>query len=141
MPIYFGIPVTCEEAFRLFDLDFQEVKCAIMQKHNMKNNMYMDCHFVDYMNNFFINKNFDMRLFYTDKGQCIVGYKMKEVSIFEAKFVKVSDFITLVTSLTASFARETNDYNENFREVTLEHMEDEPETVSFPEPYIIEYNN
>jgi len=82
-----------------------------------------------------------MRLFYTDKGQCIVGYKIKEASIFEAKFVKVSDFITLLARLAECFARETNDHKENFREVTLEHMEDEPETVSFPEPYIIEYNN
>jgi hypothetical protein len=141
MPIYFGIPVTCQEAFRLFDLDFQEVKCAIMQKNKLAEHMYMDCHFVDYMNAFFKRQTLDMRLFYTDKGQCIVGYKIKEAGIFEAKFVKVSDFITLLAGLTSSFARETNDYKENFREVTLEHMEDEPETVSFPEPYIIEYNN
>jgi len=30
-------------------------------------------------------------------------------------------------------------YKNNFSKVILEHIEDESETVSFPEPYIIEY--
>jgi hypothetical protein len=38
------------------------------------------------------------------------------------------------------FAIETNNYEENFMEVKLEHMEDEPEIISFPVPYVIEYN-
>lgn len=141
MPNYFGIPVTCQEAFRLFDLDFKEVKSTIMQKNKLTEHMYMDCYFVDYANTFFTRENLDMRLFYMDKGQCIVGYEIKEVGIFEAKFVRVSEFITLLSQLTAAFSRETKDYKENFREVTLEHMEDESETVSFTEPYIIEHNN
>ena len=77
MPLYFGFPVTCQEAFRLFSLDFEQAKCDIMQKHKLTENMYMDCYFVDYANNFFKGKEIEMRVFYTDKGQCIVGYKQK----------------------------------------------------------------
>jgi hypothetical protein len=143
MPLYFCIPVTCQEAFRLFGLDFEQVKRDIMQKHSLTENMYMDCHFVDYANNFFKSKNLEMRVFYTDKGQCIVGYKIENTSVFERKFVKASDFVNMLEKLGVRFWYEITIINceENFKTVVLEHMEDEPETVEDFEPYIIEFNN
>jgi hypothetical protein len=62
MPLYFGFPVTCQEAFRLFSLDFEQVKCDIMQKHKLTENMYMDCYFVDHANNFLHLCAFQMRM-------------------------------------------------------------------------------
>jgi len=73
------------------------------------------------------------------KGMCIIGYKIQEVNIFEKKFINVNDFIIKLTDLKTLFSLETMKYRNNFSKVILEHMEDEPETVSFPEPYIIEY--
>ena len=141
MPLYFGLPLTCKEAFRLFDLDFERVKFDIMEKHKFRENMYMDCYFVDYLNCFLKREALTMNTFYTDKGQCIIGYELDYVSGLQRKFINVSNFITLLETFKTSFEREIEKYKENFREVVLEHMEDEPEIVSFPEPYLIEFNN
>jgi len=142
MPIYFGFPITCQEAFRLFSLDFEQAKCEIMEKYNLRENSYMDCHFVDYINNFFKRQTMEMRLFYTDKGQCIVGYKIENATVFERKFVKVSEFTYTLEKLANRFWYEikTIKCDENFTKITLEHMEDEPETVEGDEPYIIEFH-
>jgi len=143
MPLYFGFPVTCQEAFRLFSLDFEQVKCEIMQKHKLTENMYMDCHFVDYANNFFKVKNLEMKVFYTDKGQCVIGYKIENKSVFESKFVRVSEFIIIIETLATLFWHEIKNLNceKNFDKITLEHMEDEPETVEGVEPYVIEFHH
>jgi hypothetical protein len=76
-----------------------------------------------------------------DKGQCIIGYQIKEVSIFEKIFVNADQLIIQLTNLKILFAIETNNYEENFMEVKLEHMEDESEIISFPVPYVIEYSS
>ena len=138
MPLYFGLPVTCEEAFRLFGLNYEEAKCEFMNKYKSNRN---DCHFVDRLNRFFEAKEMVMRVFYTDKGQTIIGYEMKEVSIFQSKYTDVGKFMTILTHLKSLFSKETDTWRANFVVVTLEHMEDEPETVSEPEPYIIEYSD
>jgi len=141
MPLYFGLPVTCAEALRLFGLDFEDIKYETMQKNKLTENMYMDCYFVDYLTSFFKRQQMDMRIFYTDKGQCIVGYEIKEVSVFQKNFINVDHFLIQLASLKSLFSTETEKWRSNFREVVLEHLEDEPETVEFPEPYIIEFNN
>jgi hypothetical protein len=141
MPLYFGLPVICEEAFRLFGLNFEEAKCEIMDKYKLTKNMYMDCHFVDRLNRFFEAEEMVMRVFYTDKGQCVIGYEMKEVSVFQRKYIDVSKFMTILTTLKSLFSKETDKWRANFAVVTLEIMEDEPETVREPEPYIIEFNH
>ena len=143
MPLYFGYPVTCQEAFRLFSLDFEQAKGDIMQKHKLTENMYMDCHFVDYANNFLIGKNVAMRVFYTDKGQCIVGYKIEKLSVFEKKFVNVSELTNMLEELGVDFWYEITiiNYEGDLNKITLEHMEDEPESVDAGQPYIIEFNH
>jgi hypothetical protein len=141
MPLYFGLPVVCKEAFRLFSLNFEEVKSEVMRKYKLSENMYMDCYFVDYLNAFFEREKMDIRIFYTDKGQCIVGYEIIEVNIFQKNYINVSKFVTLLQYLKTAYAQTTAKYIENFSEVELEHMEDEPETVKFPEPFIIDFNH
>jgi hypothetical protein len=114
-----------------------------MQKYKLRENSFMDCHFLEYMNNFFQGKNMEMRLFYTDKGQCIIGYKIENASVFTRKFVKVSEFADMLEKLVTRFWCEITILNcrENFNEIVLEHMEDEPETVEGTEPYIIEFRD
>jgi hypothetical protein len=140
MSLYLGLPVTCKEAFRLFSLNFEDIKCDIMKKYKLTENMYMDCYFIDYLNLFFKNERIVIKIFYTDKGQCIIGYEIEEVSIFQKKFISVDEFFIKISDLKKLFHTETNKYKENFSEVELEHMEDDPEIVSFPNPYIIQYN-
>lgn len=141
MPLYFGLPLTCQESFRLFNLDFEETKQNIMKKNNLTENSYMDCYFIDYLNNFFFSELMKMRVFYTDKGQCIIGYEIGEVSNFSKEFINVDQLMVLLGSLKELFTMETEKYWMGFEEVVLEHMEDEPEIVSFPVPYVIEYHN
>jgi hypothetical protein len=114
-----------------------------MQKHKLTENMYMDSYFVDYANNFFKGKNMEMRVFYADKGQCIIGYKIENASVFERKFVKVSEFTSMLEELGARFRYEITIINceDNFAKITLEHMEDEPETIEGAQPYIIEFHH
>jgi hypothetical protein len=142
MPLYFGFPVTCNEAFRLFGLYFEQVKCDIMQKYNLTENMYMDCYFVDYANEFFKEKDVYMRVFYTDKGQCIIGYELKSLSVFEKKFVTSRDFINSIQNYESIFWDEVKriDCYKNFNKIVLEHMEDEPENVTEEcHPYVLEF--
>jgi hypothetical protein len=84
----------------------------------------------------------EMRVFYTDKGQCIVGYKIENLSVFERNFVKVNKFINMLEKLGVDFWCEITIINckGNFDKITLEHMEDEPETVEDAKPYIIEFD-
>ncbi len=143
MPLYFGFPVTCQEAFRLFSLDFEQVKRDIMQKYNVTENMYMDCYFVDYANEFFEGKDVDMRVFYTDKGQCIVGYEIKNLSVFEKNFVTSKHLMYSLNHFETRFWHEVKliDCNKNFNNIVLEHMEDEPETLTEDcHPYVLEFH-
>jgi hypothetical protein len=137
MPVYLGLPVRCHEAFRLFGLDFVLIRDLIMQKQNLsKNNYYMDCYFIDALNNFFTNSGMQFRVFYTDKGQCIVGYEIEQHSY---NFRDVDEYIALLSDLKTKFALETEKYKSNFSSVTLEHMEDEEEVVCFPKPIVLLY--
>jgi hypothetical protein len=141
MPLYLGFPVTCKEAFRLFNLDFEQVKCDIMQKYRLSENMYMDCYFVDYANEFFKGKNLDMRVFYTDKGQCVVGYEIKELSAFQKKYLTSKHLMYSLHHFESHFWYEVDltGCKKNFNNITLERMEDEPEIVEDADPYIIEF--
>lgn len=141
MPLYLGFPVTCKEAFRLFNLDFEQVKCDIMQKYRLSENMYMDCYFVDYANEFFKEKCLEMRVFYTDKGQCVVGYEIKELSVFQKKYVTSKHLMYSLHHFETRFWYEVDstDCKKNFNKITLEHMEDEHEIVEDADPYIIEF--
>lgn len=114
-----------------------------MKKHKFTGDVYMDCYFVDYANDFFKGENMEMRVFYTDKGQCIVGYKIENTSVFERKFIKADEFTNLLNKLRKRFWHEITirDCANNFSEIVLEHMEDEPETVEDCEPYIIEFHH
>jgi len=144
MPLYFGFPVTCQETFRLFGLDFTKAKREIMEKYKLTKNMHMDCYFVDYANNFFKEKKIDLRVFYTDKGQCIVGYKIDDASVFQKKFITSKELICRLQNFESNFWDEIKfiDCTKNFNKVVLEHMEDEPEIIDdIYYPYIIEFNH
>jgi len=138
--LYFGIPVTCKEAFRIFDLDIEKTKIDLIEKYNLNSSSYMDFYFVDYLNIFFENEKMSIKIFYLDKGQCIFGYEMRDVDNFEKKFIDVDQFLIKLTKLKTLFNLDTIKFNKNFSSIELEHMEDEPEFVKFPQPYIIEYN-
>jgi hypothetical protein len=143
MPVYFGLPVTCKEAYRLFGQNYNQTELGIIEKHRMfRENPYTDPFMIEHLNKFFQSIKLLIRIFYTDKGQCIIGYIIDEPSDVSNKFVDVDKFITILTDLKARFAVETSGYSWYFNRVTLERMENEPVEILGPiTPYIIEYNN
>lgn len=144
MPVYFGLPVTKKEAFRLFNINYEKVKYEIEEKHKLSHDIYSyctECYLFDYLVRHFQEIGLQIKIFNTDKGQCIVGYEICEPSDVWHKFINVDQFIIMLSNLKTKFALETKDYEKNFREVELERMEGEPEIVICPIPYIIEYMN
>jgi hypothetical protein len=53
MPVYFGLPVTCQEVIRLFNLDLELVKRKIIQEYKLSEHMFMDYYYAGYLNDFF----------------------------------------------------------------------------------------
>ena len=54
--------------------------------------------------------------------------------------MNVDEFVIKLLSLKLSFQKEIEKLNGDLSEVTLEHMEGEPEIVKNPIPYILEWN-
>ena len=139
MPVYFGLPLTIEESFRLLKLNFEDILNEIMTKHKLSRHSYLDCYFIDRLNKYFKERSVNMKIFYTDKGQCIIGYEIKELSNVWNKFINVDEFIILLSNLKTEFALECLDLDIDFSVVTLEYMEGEPEVTSYPAPFVISY--
>jgi dephospho-CoA kinase len=94
---------------------------------------------VDELNHHFVDNGLTITLFYTDRGQCIIGYEIKELSKLWKKNMTVDQVIHILADAKTTFERETQKYADNFKTVTLEHTDDEPEIVHFPVPYMIEF--
>lgn len=126
MPIYFGLPVSLEEAYRLFDEDDED-------------------DYGENLNDFFKKENMKMRAYSTDKGQYIIGYVIHSDPIegFDGKngMKEVDSFIILLTNLKTLYHTEINKYKKNFKNVTLQAIENESIEVEYPQPYIIDWTN
>jgi hypothetical protein len=68
-----------------------------------------------------------------------LGYEIQDVSVFNKKFINVDEFIIKIINLKTEFAKEMSKLNADLRQVTLEHLEDEPEVVNNPIPYTINF--
>ena len=147
MPCYLGIPVCIEEAFRIFGLNIQMIENDIINKYNEKKSKY-DCdkttvslwELIISINKYFKTYFIEIKIFTTDKGQCIIGYEVEEPTDLWNKFINVDDFIVLILNLKKKFAKEMELLNANLSEVTLEYMEgnkETPEKVKNPIPYVI----
>jgi hypothetical protein len=140
MPVYFGLPLECREIFRLFSIDYCQAIVSIKNKYaNFREDSYIDHYLVEFLTAWFASNTKDLGVFYTDKGQCIVGYQIEISVISQYKFVNVDEFITLLSYLKTRFALETQSYWSKFGVVTLSHLEDESEVVTYPIPFVMEY--
>ena len=118
-----------EESFRLLKLNFEDILNEIMTKYKLSRYSYLDCYFIDHINKYFRECSVNMKIFYTDKGQCII--EIKEPSNVWNKF------IILLTNLKTEFALKSRDLDIDFSIVTLEYMGGEPEVTNYPDPYVI----
>ena len=138
MTVYFGLPVSCKEAIRIIGLNLE---LLIIQLKNKYKNIgdYIDPYIIEGINDYFNQQFLKIKIFGTDKGQYIIGYELTEVSDVWNKFINMDEFIILILKLKKQFYDEMQVLNADLTEVTLEHMEGEPEIVKNPVPYIIAY--
>jgi hypothetical protein len=136
MPLYIGIPVTIQEAYRLFDINIDKTTNTICSEKNVRYH-FARYYLSDYLNKFFESKRLDLRIFATDKGQYIVGYKIEEPFDVWNKFITATDLVIVILNLKKKFTFEIQDYKNNFTKLTIEKMEGEPEIIEFQEPFII----
>lgn len=139
--LFFGIPVTLEEAYRIFGVDIKNVKEEIVLKHKCDLGMYhmIQAHLNDYMHTYLGKKAIKLNVISTDKGQHVIGYKIEEDISPWNRFKNVDDFIALLVDLKKLFYEEMGKCNADLSVVTLEIMEGEPEVVHNPMPYIISF--
>ena len=141
MSLYFGFPVKAIEALRILNFDVQSTLYDICNKNNIKNDEYINNFYIqDVLKIHFKSKNVNMRLYTTDKSQCILGYKLTEIVENQDEFMKVDDFITILSDMKCLFTSELEILNANLITVTLCHMERDDVYVSFPKPVILSWN-
>ena len=134
MPLYFGIPVRAKEAIRILNLDLEEITKQVKIR-----SYYDDYTFVDIANKY-LKEISTIKIFPLDKGLCVCGFLIEEPSDVWYKFINVDDFVIKLLTFKSSFQEEIKKLNGDLSEVTLEHMEGEPEIVTNPIPYILEWN-
>jgi hypothetical protein len=136
MPLYFGLPVTTCEAFRIFDVDIEKTINEILKQKNWGRDRIMDCHLIPILNDYFQNRHMKLQIFITDKRQCVLGYLIKNNW---DDFINVDQFIILLTNLKTQFVIETLQLNANLNNVLLEHIAGEKVLINNPIPYIISF--
>ena len=137
MPVYIGLPVLIEEAFRLFNLDIDQ------SKEHLRNTkkiylISVEYYLPDFLNEYFKSLNLSLRCYVLDKGLNVIGYEIEEVSNVWTKFISANNLIELIKKLKEKFISEIKDYN--FSKVTIEHMEGDSVVIDFTEPYVIEWH-
>jgi hypothetical protein len=141
MTVYFGLPLTCDEAVRILGLNINTIINDIKIKHECVGNYrdIHDIHITEELNEYF-RVSTKIRIFYTDKGQCIIGYEIEELSDLWKKIINADEFVIKIVTLKTQFTKEMEILKADLSQVTLEHMEAEPEIIKNPIPYVIAFN-
>jgi len=143
--LFFGIPVTLEEAYRIFGVDIENATEEIVLRHKCLGMHHaIQAHLNDYMCTYLGKKAVKLKVISTDKGQHVIGFKIEEdISPWKRFIIRspknVDDFIALLKDLKELFYEEMGKCNADLSVVTLEIMEGEPEVVNNPMPYIISF--
>jgi len=140
MPLYFGLLVCCDEAFRIFDLDLEYYIDKVIEEKNMRREQVFYLYLIEYVRKYLKKNNTKIEIHSTDKGQYIIGYEIKEVSDISNSFINVDEFVDLLVKLKIQFSYEMNELNAKWSNITLERLEGDELKVIDPIPYIIEYN-
>ena len=138
MTVYFGIPLTCYEAVRILGLNINTIINDIKVKRKCVDDYHV-IHITEELNEY-LRVSTKIRIFYTDKGQCIIGYEIVELSDLWKKFINADEFVIRIVTLKTQFTKEMEILKADLSQVTLEHMEAEPEVIKNPIPYVIAFN-
>ena len=139
MTVYFGIPVTIIEAYRIFGINIENTIEEILKKYNLTREIYIDGYLVDVLNKY-LKESCKIKIYSTDKGMYVIGYEIKEVSNVSDTFINMDNFIILLLQLKKLFIEETIRLNADLSKVNLAYMEgNDNDIVSNPIPYIISW--
>jgi len=157
MPLYFGLPVTCEEAYRIFGLEIGDVSsesldCLCIDRIDLENlkqelakkKIYMtrdngwplERVFAGDLNEHFIKHAKNIHLFDTCDGQFVLGYKIQEATDCNG-FIDVDHFTILLAKLKSQFGEEMSDMKADLSEVEIKYIQRDPEIVKYPTPRVI----
>lgn len=140
MPLYVGLPLIAKEALRILNFDVESTLRDIKIKNDLKNDNYIcDHHIQSVLKEYFEKHRVNIRLYITDKNQCILGYKSTAIES-QDEFVDINKFITMMSDLKEIFEFDLDILNADLSSVTLEHMEGLSEIVKHPMPYVLNYN-
>ena len=78
-----------------------------------------------------------LKLSWIDKNLCILGLTVDAVASLWDTFVSVDDALILIIQKKKEVTQRLKDAGVNLSEVWIEKMEDEPELVFNPPPYLI----
>ena len=133
MPLFVGIQIYMNEAYRLFNIDMEETSNKIMHDYKIEK-WRVEFYLQEFINKYLKSKNLTLECYNVGEYRYIIGYKIEEVS--NNKYVKISHCIKLIEKLKYQFLYEIKDYN--FDKITLINSEGEDNEIEFTEPYIIE---
>jgi len=134
MSLYFGLPITTREAFRIFEVDIENTINEILKRKKWRREQIMDCHLIPILNDYFQGRHMNLQMFTNDKGRCVLGYSIKHNW---DDYINVDQFIILLCNLKTQFVVETLQLGANLSNVLLEHIEGRSEMINKPVPYII----
>jgi len=109
MPLYFGLPVCCDEAYCIFGLDLEYYIDKVIEEKNIKREQVHYYYLIEYVRVYLKKNNTKIKIHSTDKGQYIIGYEIKEVSDISNSFINADEFVDLLVNLKIQFTNEMNE--------------------------------
>ena len=106
MTVFFGFPVNILEAFRIFNLELDEI--------NSINDIIKS---IKSLEDYLLSNNSDIKIYETTKGLYIIGYEIKEVSNVWSKFIDTDELIFLLLKLKKKFVKDMDKLNSNWNEI------------------------
>lgn len=132
MPTYIGFTLCAREIFRLFDVnlrsDFNELNSSLYRE-------------VDNLERRRLIGITDVRIYPTDKGQYVLGYKLKEFNnVWDNTMLDVDDTIIMLLNRKKKLMSELSRIGVNMTNIEIEYMEGDPEFVENPQPRVFTWN-
>jgi hypothetical protein len=78
-----------------------------------------------------------LKLSWIDKNLCILGLTVDDAGDLWGTFVSVDDALVLILQKKKQVTNALKEAGVDLSELMIEHMEDEPERVFDPQPYLI----
>ena len=122
MPVYFGVYITIIEAFRIFNIDTENVVNEILNKYNCKRNDINLSHTIPILNKYFLDNSTKIRFIVTIEGRCIIGYEIYEPYDLTGKTINKEEFINLLTNLNTIFIQETTKLNADLSNLSADYI-------------------